>query len=74
VFSVEEDLRTAMDSGKENFFKLYAQGFKAFQGKELEQALVYFGLASKINPNDQPTTLFIERCRKGLERLALKES
>ncbi len=44
------------------FSKNYALGLEAYRKDNFEKAHSYFLLASKLNPKDKPTRLFLERC------------
>ncbi len=46
---------------KEQLLKYYNQGLKAYKMRQWDDAIVAFEMALKIDPNDGPSNLYLQR-------------
>lgn len=59
-----------MELSKEEMLKLlvlYKKGLESYKNRDFQKAFQYFSECLKINPNDGPSTVYVERCKEYIQ-------
>ena len=53
-----------VDKSKLDVVGIYEEGFQCYAGRKWDEAIAHFESGLKLDPEDGPCNVFIERCRE----------